>query len=92
MVHSLDFILLNIQIAITNSASPINFVNKPEWASPRILDTISWCLGTKFRSLQKRPLIIQTVAIRQLKKEGVVVFRFIIKMGINSRVKVNASD
>ena len=61
-----NFVLkaLKIQTAIMISESPIRIVNSLEWSSPNILATICSCLGTRFRTLQKSPFAIQTVAIQ----------------------------
>jgi hypothetical protein len=60
IAHQLDLILLIIQINISISENPIVFVNMNEYSSPRILETIISCLGTKFKTLQYKPLISQT--------------------------------
>ena len=61
-----NFVLkvLKIQTAIIISESPIKIVNSLEWSSPNILATICSCLGARFRTLQKSPFAIQTVAIQ----------------------------
>jgi hypothetical protein len=53
-----------IQIAMSVSEIPIKIVNILECFSARILATISWCRGTRLRTLQKRPLMAQTVAMK----------------------------
>jgi len=58
------FIPLKIQMAITISESPIKSVSSLACSSPKILATICWCRGTMLSTLQKSPLINQTVAIK----------------------------
>jgi hypothetical protein len=41
-----------------------NWTPNPVKVSPNILATICSCLGTRFRTLQKSPFAIQTVAIQ----------------------------
>lgn len=64
IAFNLVFSPLRIQIAIAISETPIAFVKRPAWSMPNILATISWCRGTRFSTLQKSPLAIQTVAMR----------------------------
>lgn len=45
------------------SKIPIKIVKVLEYSSPKISATISVCLGTKFKILHTKPLIIQTIAI-----------------------------
>ena len=55
---------LKIQTAIPISATPIRNVRDLACSLPKILVTISWCRGTRFRTLQISPLTIQTVAMK----------------------------
>ncbi len=68
MAHNRDLMVLTIQSAINISAIPMAFVNKPACAVPNIFATISWCRGTRLSSLQNRPLINQTNAMRYVKR------------------------
>ena len=60
-------ILVKIQMAIAISESPIKTVSIRACSFPKILATISWCLGTRFSTLHKRPFASQTAAIRKFK-------------------------
>ncbi len=64
MALNLVLNLVKIQIAIIISDSPIKIVKTLEYWSPKILATICSCLGTRFSTLQNRPLISQTIAIK----------------------------
>lgn len=66
MVLTLGFTLLNIQMDIPISANPIVKVKGLAYSSPSIRPTISWCLGTRFKTLQMSPLMSQTKANRYL--------------------------
>lgn len=59
-----DLIPLKIHMAINISDTPIALVISPANSSPKIPDTICSCLGTRFRTLQKSPFAIHTIAIR----------------------------
>lgn len=64
IAFSLGLIPLKIQTAIAISESPIALVKSSAWSLPKILATISWCRGTRFRSLQKSPFAIQIAAMK----------------------------
>ena len=63
IAFNLVLIPLRIQIAIAISETPIAFVKRPACWLPNIRATISWWRGTRFSTLQKSPLVIQTVAM-----------------------------
>ena len=67
MAFNFDLNFVNTQIAIIISESPIKMVNNLEFSSPKILATISSCLGTRFSTLQTRPFASQTKAIKKVK-------------------------
>ncbi|WCL48865.1 hypothetical protein O4O04_16395 [Leptospira sp. GIMC2001] len=52
-------------IAKIISPKPIRTVIGLATVSPKIRETISWCLGTKLQILQYTPLIIQTEATKK---------------------------
>jgi len=60
-----DLILLKTQIPINTSQTPMAFVKKIACSLPKMRETICECLGTRFKILQKSPLIIQTEAIKE---------------------------
>ena len=64
MAFSLGHFPLRIQTAMAISEKPIAFVNIVACSCPKITATISWCLGTRFRTLQTRPLMSQMEARR----------------------------
>lgn len=66
IAFNLDLYSLMIQIAIAISDKPISIVSGLALVSPSIRATISWCLGTRFKTLQINPLISHTAAISHL--------------------------
>ena len=66
MALSLDLNLVKIHTAMTISASPINMVRVLEKSWPRMPATICSCRGTRFKTLQKNPLVNQTAAMKQV--------------------------
>lgn len=66
MAHNLDCILVNIQMAIRISNTPIVLVASVAYSSPNILATICRCLGTRFNTLQNNPFTNHTSAISTL--------------------------
>ena len=64
-VAALSFVLnrLKIHMAIITSDSPMHTVSSLACSVPKIRDTISSCLGTRFNTLQHNPLMIQIMAM-----------------------------
>ena len=84
-VHNFDWILLNTQTAIPISKVPMTFVNSIACFSLRILSTICWWRGTRFNTLQNRPLASQIREIKSLRKT--ILFNFFVRL-----FKINQQD
>lgn len=64
MALSRDLIPLRIHKDISISEMPISLVNRTAWLVPKMVETISSCLGTMPRILHNNPFINQTAAIQ----------------------------
>gem|GEM_PF-1495106 len=58
---------LNTHAHMPISKIPMTLVKAVAWAGPRMRATISWCRGTRFNSLQIKPLTNQTDAMKKVR-------------------------